>query len=568
MQLDYRHARLIRNTLGNEEESPMNSAPPSLFRTAAVTAMLILSISLGCSGSSNDSNSPSPSPTPGITSAGVFTYHNDNARTGQNLQETILTPANVDPTNFGKLFSSPVDGRVYAQPLYVPNVNIGGQVHNVIIVATAHDSVYAFDADNPVSPPLWQTSFINPPGVTSVPSSDYACNEIQPEMGIISTPVIDPVSGTLYVVAMTKETGPTYLFRLHALSVKTGAEVGTGHVVIQASVPGTGDGNDGQGHVPFNAFQHKQRAALLLSDGTVYIGFSANCDTDPYHGWLFGYDANSLALLATFNDTPNGSRGGIWNGGPSADAAGNVFVITGNGTFDGPSPAGNNNLSDSFLRLAAGTLKLLDFFTPFNQTDLAALDLDLGSSAPVLLPDQPGLHPHLMVGGGKEGRIYLVNRDNMGHFQAGSDNQIVQEVTGQLAFDPSTGSLFTAPAYFNNTVYFLANHDVLKAFSLINGKLSTSPVSQATTQFGYPGASPSISANGSNNGIVWVIENGNTAALHAYSAANVAIELYNSNTNSARDALGVGVAFTVPTVFKGKVYVGTENELSVFGLLP
>jgi hypothetical protein len=390
------------------KQSPMSSASPSLFRTAAVTTMLILSISAGCSGSSNDSSSPSPSPTPGTTSAGVFTYHNDNARTGQNLQEAILTPANVDATKFGKLFSYPVDGRVYTQPLYMPNVNIGGQLHNVVFAATAHDSVYAFDADNPVSPPLRQTSFINPPGMTSVPSSDYACNEIQPEMGIISTPVIDPASGTLYyVVAMTKETGPTYLFRLHALSVNTGAEVGTGHVVIQASVPGTGDGN--------------------------------------------------------------------------------VFVITGNGTFDGPSPAGNNNLSDSFLRLVGGTLKLLDFFTPFNQADLAALDLDLGSSAPVLLPDQPGLHPHLMVGGGKEGRIYLVNRDNMGHFQAGSDSQIVQKVPGQLAFDPSTGSLFTAPAYFNNTVYFLANQDVLKAFSLVNGLLSTSPVSQATTQFGYPG---------------------------------------------------------------------------------
>jgi outer membrane protein assembly factor BamB len=530
--------------------------------------MLILSISVGCSGSSNDSSPPSPLPDPGTTSAGVFTYHNDNARTGQNLQETILTPANVEPTKFGKLFSYPVDGRLYAQPLYMPNVNIGGQLHNVVFAATAHDSVYAFDADNPGSPPLWQTSFINPPGVTSVPSSDYVCNEIQPEMGIISTPVIDPASGTLYVVAMTKETGPTYLFRLHALSVNTGAEVGAGHVVIQASVPGTGDGNDGHGHVPFNAFQHKQRAALLLSHGTVYVGFAANCDTDPYHGWFFGYDAHTLALLATFNDTPNGSKGGIWNGHPSADADGNVFVITGNGTFDGPSPAGNDNLGDSFLKLAGGTLKLLDFFTPFNQADLAAGDADLGSSAPVLLPGQPGLHPHLMVGGGKEGRIYLINRDNMGQFQARSDSQIVQEVTGQLRVG-SAGSLFTTPAYFNNTVYFLANSDVLKAFSLINGQLSTSPVSQATTQFGYPGATPAISANGSNNGIVWVIENGNTAVLHAYSAANVANnELYNSNMNPARDALGVGVTFTVPTVAKGKVYVGTQNELSVFGLLP
>jgi len=558
------------------KHSPMSCASPSLFRTAAFTSMLILSISAGCSGSSNDSTSPSPSPTPGTTSAGVFTYRNDNARTGQNLQETILTPTNVNSTKFGKLLSYPVDGLLYAQPLYMSNVNIVGQLHNVVFAATAHDSVYAFDADNPTSPPLWHRSFINPPNVTSVPSSDYVCNEVQPEMGIISTPVIDPASGTLYVVAMTKETGPTYLFRLHALNVTTGAEVGTGPVVIQASVPGTGDGNDGQGHVPFNAFQHKQRAALLLSHGVVYVGFASNCDTDPYHGWLLGYDANTLALVATFNDTPNGSRGGIWNGGPSADANGNLFVITGNGTFDGASPAGNNNWGDSFLRLAGGTLKLLDFFTPFNQADLAANDVDLGSSAPVLLPDQPGLHPHLMVGGGKEGRIYLVNRDNMGQFQAGSDSQIVQEVTGQLAFYPSEGSLFTVPAYFNNTVYFLANHDVLKAFSLINGQLSTSPVFQATTPFGYPGASPMISANGTNNGIVWALDaNGANGAngtvpevLHAYSAANVANELYNSNMSPARDTLGTSRSFQIPTVANGKVYVGTNNELSVFGLLP
>lgn len=534
----------------------MSNASLLLFRTTAFAVSLVLCTSLGCSGSSSDTPTGDPAAVP----SGVFTYHNDNARTGQNLQEAILTPANVDPTKFGKLFSYPVDGQVYAQPLYMPNVNIGGQLHNVVFAATAHDSVYAFDADNPASPPLWQRSFINLPGVTSVPSSDYACNEIRPEMGIISTPVIDPASGTLYVVAMTKENG-TYVFRLHALNVNTGADkIGTG-VVIQASVPGTGDGNDGQGHVPFNAFQHKQRAALLLSHGRVYVGFAGNCDADPYHGWLFGYDANSLALLATFNDTPNGGRGGIWNGGPSADADGNLFVITGNGTFDG-----NKNWGDSFLRLAGNALTVLDSFTPFNQANLAAQDLDLGSSAPVLLPDQPGLHPHLLVGGGKEGRIYLVNRDSMGQFQAGNDSQIVQEVTGQLAFDPSEGSLFTVPAYFNNTLYFLANTDVLKAFPLINGQLSS--VSQATTHFGYPGASLAISANGTENGIVWALERNVPAVLHAYSAANVANELYNSNMNPVRDTLGGIVGFTVPTVANGKVYVGTQNELSVFGLLP
>jgi Divergent InlB B-repeat domain len=499
---------------------------------------------------------------------GVFTYRYDNARTGQNLEESILTPTNVNPTNFGKLFSYPVDGQIYAQPLYMPNVTIGGQIHNVVVVATEHDSVYAFDADNPGNTPLWQTSFINPSaGVTPVPNSDYQnCPSILPEHGITSTPVIDPASGTLYLVTDTKENG-NFFYRLHALSVSTGAV--NNSVQIQVSVPGTGDGNDGQGNVPFVALQQRQRAALLLSNGMVYVGFASDCDIDPYHGWLLGYDASSLALRATFNSTPNGSEGGIWNGGPAADANGNVFVMTGNGTSDGPSPSGANDYGDSFLKLAGGALAVLDFFTPFNQAYLAANDLDLGSSCPLLLPDQSVGPPHLMVGGGKEGRIYLLNRDNLGHFQAGGDSQIVQEVTGQLAVGPSGESLLTAPAYFNNTVYFAANTDVLKAFSLVNGQLSTSPVAQAATPFEGPGASPVISAQGSDNGIVWLIEHGNPnpGVLHAYSAANVANELYNSNMNPG-DVLHQTGQFANPTVANGKVYVGTADELAVFGLLP
>ena len=527
-----------------------------------MAGMLVCSLGLAACNSGNNTDGGTPVGGTPAAFPGTLTFRSDNARTGQNLQEPILTPDNVNSTKFGKLPSYPVDGKVYAQPLYMPNVTIGGQLHNVVFAVTAHDSVYAFDADNPGNPPLWHTSFINPSaGVTSVPSSDYPCSEINPELGIISTPVIDPASGTLYVVAVTKENGP-HVFRLHALSVTTGLDkVGTG-TVIQASVPGTGDGNDGQGHVPFNAFQHKQRAALLLSHGRVYVGFAGNCDTPPYHGWLVGYDANSLALLATFNSTPNGSEGAIWNGGPTADADGNVFVSTGNGTFDGRPPSGNNNWGDSVLKLAGGALTVLDFFTPFNQADLFLQDLDLGSSAPVLLPGG------LLVGAGKEGRIYLINRDNLGQFQAGSDSQIVQEVTGQLVFTPNEGSNWSTAAYFHNTVYFMAYHDVLKAFSLINGRLSTSPVAQGSTQFGYLGASPVISANGSSNGIVWLIGNSNPAVLHAYSAANVANELYNSTMNPARDMLGGGVSFLVPTVANGKVYVATGNELSVFGPLP
>jgi hypothetical protein len=525
----------------------------------AVTVLLVCSLELSaCSNnSSGGGNNGGKSGGTPAASAATLTYRNDNARTGQNLQEVILTPTNVNPANFGLLFSYPVDGYVFAQPLYKPNVAIGGQVHNVLFVATEHDSVYAFDADNPASGLLWQTSFINPAaGVTTVPFSDFSCTEIGTENGITSTPVIDPASGTLYVVAMTKENG-TYVYRLHALSIATGADMSS--VEIQASVPGTGDGSDGS-TVSFDPFQHKQRAALLLSNGIVYLGFTSQCDNPPYHGWLFGYDATSFALVSVFNDTPNGSEGGIWNGGPSADANGNLFVMTGNGTFDG---FASQDWGDSFLRLTAG-LAVFDFFTPFNQADLAANDLDVGSAAPLLLPDQAVGPPHLLVGGGKEGRIYLVNRDNMGQFQSGSDSQIVQEVTGQLAVGP-TGSLFTAPAYFNNTVYFAANTDVLKAFSLVNGQLSPSPIAQGATPFSYPGGELTISASGSTNGIVWALEIENTV-LHAYLAANVANELYNSTMNP-NDALELSVPFAVPTVVNGKVYVGTRSHVSVFGHL-
>ena len=527
----------------------------------AVTVMLLCSLELSaCSNSSSGGGTSGGSPT---ASAGTLTQRNDNARSGLNLQEVILTPANVNPAKFGLLFSYPVDGFVYAQPLYMPNVTIGGQVHNVLFVATQHDSVYAFDADMP-GPPLWQTSFINPgSGITTVPFLDVSCEDIFPEVGITSTPVIDPNSGTLYVEARTKEVvgGTTnYVHRLHALDIATGAEKFGGPVVIQSEVQGTGDGSV-NGIVSFNPLTQEQRAALLLNNNAIYIAFASLCDVDPYHGWVFAYDAHTLTQVGIFNTTPNGGQGGIWNGGPSADANGNLFVITGNGTFDG---SAGQDWGDSFLRLTAG-LALVDFFTPFNQADLSANDLDLGSAAPLLLPDQAVGPPHLLVSAGKEGRIYLINRDNMGQFQNGSDSQIVQEIVGQLAFG-GTGSLFTTPTYFNNTVYFAANGDVLKAFSFVNGQLSTSPVAQGATPFGYPGAEVTISANGSSNGIVWALENKVSLVLHAYLAANVGNELYNSTMNS-NDMLEGGGSFVVPTVAKGKVYVGTMSQVSVFGPL-
>ena len=504
--------------------------------------------------------------------SGTLTHRNDNARTGQNLQELALTPATVNQTQFGKIFSCAVDGYVYAQPLYVPNLAIPGQgSHNVVFVATEHDSVIAFDADNTACAQLWTTSFIDPrAGITTVPSDDVLSADIVPEIGITGTPVIDAQAQTLYVVAKTKENG-IYVQRLHALDITTGAEKFGGPIVIQASVPGTGDGTDGV-NIPFNALTQNQRAALLLVNGVVYVAFGSHGDTDPYHGWLLGYDAATLQQVAAFNATPNGAQGGIWQtgGGPSADSAGNIFVITGNGTFD--ANAGGTDFGDSFLKLSAsgGVLTPVDFFTPFNQAFLASADLDLGTTSPVLLPDQTDTsHPHLAIGAGKDGNAYLVDRDNMGQFNPNDNTQIVQTI----AVSSSAFFVFGSPAFWQNNVYFAPNLDPLKAFHLSGGLLSDSPTSQSSATFGFLGASPMISANGSTDGIVWLLDNNAFATsgpsvLYAYDATDVSRELYDSTQAGSRDQAGPAVKFTVPTVANGKVYVAGQNQVAVFGLLP
>lgn len=502
---------------------------------------------------------------------GTLTYHNDTARTGQNLQETLLTPANVNTSKFGKLFSFHVDGYIYAQPLYVKNVPIGGQLHNVVIVATEHDSVYAFDADNQVPTPLWQVSFIDPSaGVTTVPSGDVSCTQIVPEIGITGTPVIDPATGTLYVVAKTKENG-TYVHRIHALDITSGsAKPGSG-VVMQSSVPGTGIPNDGHGNVLFgyDSLLASQRAALLLSNNDIYVTFASYCDMGPYHGWAMAYNAMTLALVATFNATPNGDEGGIWQSGagPAADIGSNVYLASGNGTFDADS--GGSDFGDSFLKLNGTTLTVTDYFTPHDQADISTADQDIGSGGAVLLPDQSVGPQHLLVGAGKNGTIYLLDRDNMGHFQPGSDNQIVQSLPFALGSQTGVDSFFGVPAYFGNTLYFVGSGDFLRGYALSNGKLGTTPASQSANVFPFPGAVPVVSANGSNNGIVWAIDQGTgRAVLRAYPATDVSVELYNSDQNVSRDDPGLAVKFSVPTVANGKVYVGTQDRLTVFGLLP
>ena len=514
---------------------------------------------------------------PGIAAAQavVPTYHNNKQRTGNNLLETILTPSNVNSTQFGKLFSKPVDGFVYAQPLYVPNLTIFGKTHNVVFVATMNDSVYAFDADSNSgtnASPLWKASFINPPNVTTVPTSDVNCTDlITTQIGIIGTPVIDTATNTLYVIVRTKESGAWYQ-RLHALDITSGGEKFGGPVVIQATVAGTGTGSV-NGSISFNAQIQNQRSALLLQNGDLYIAWASHCDYGSYHGWLMAYDKKTLAQEAAWLTTPNGSEGAIWESGsgPAGDKLSNTYFATGNGTFD--ANTSGSDYSQTIVKLGPvsnATFPVLDYFTPYNGPSLDNGDFDIGSGGVLLLPDQTsGPHVHLLVQGDKVGNIYLVDRDNMGHFNSQNNNQIVQYLPAV-----ETG-LWNSPAWWNNNVYFGASGDSIKAFSFntATGLLSTTPTSETAKTFAYPGTTPSISANQTTNAILWAInnatyKNSKGAVLYAYDATNLATELYNSNQNASRDDPGPAVKFTVPTIANGKVYVGTQTQLSVFGLLP
>lgn len=520
----------------------------------------------------------------------LLTYRNDNGRTGLNPNETGLTLASVNTNTFGKLFAQAVDGYVYAQPLYLANVNVPGKgVHNVVFVATEHDSVYAFDADGNTganAAPLWHTSFLDPAaGVTTVSAADTGEPvDLVPEVGITSTPVIDPVNGTIFVCAKTREiSGGTtnYVHRLHALDVATGTEKAGGPAVIEAVVAGTGGGNDGAGHVPFVPLRQLNRPGLLWLNGVVYLGFGSHGDFGIYHGWVLGYDAQTLQQVVAYNTTPNGDEGAIWQAGAglAADVLGNVYFMTGNGTFSTNSADnGQNNFGDSFVKLTTTNgWDVADYYTPSNQSELSAYDLDLGCGGPVLLPDEVGsaAHPHLLVGAGKEGSIYLLDRDNLGRYHtSGPDGavQVLSDVLGGPNHPLYTGGFYGVPAYFDHRLYFAAIDDVIKVYHITGAQMGASPERVGSQVYLYPGgSSPCVSANGTNDAILWVLQNeaygsSGPAILHAYNATNINLELYNSSQAGLRDQAGPAVKFTVPAVVNSKVYVGGQQTLTVYGL--
>ena len=501
--------------------------------------------------------------------AGVFTYHNDNARSGQNLQEYALTTSTVNSSTFGALFTCPLtnDGYVYAAPLYVANLNVGGQTRNVVYIATEHDSVYAFDADSPACIQLWQTSFLSS-GVTTVAPSDV--NELVdliPEIGITSTPVIDSSTNTIYVMAKTKETvgtgcskaSPCFVHRLHALDLTTGAEKFGGPVVVTAP--------------NFNPLTHLQRSALLLNNGTVYVAIGSHGDNGTYQGWLMAYTAGqSLPLQWVFHTTDptsGNNEGAIWasGNGPAVDASGNIYVETANGVFDGVS-----NFSDSVLKISPQGTQL-DYFTPFDQQIMQDNDIDLGSSNPIILPDSVGsaAHPHLLIATGKVGVIYLLDQTNMGQFQPAS-NQDVEEVTIAFNTSSSTNGFYGQPAYWNGNLYAIVVGDSLRQFPISNGSISVGSTSNSSNTFNFRGATPAVSASGATNGIVWVADitgyqTNSATVLDAYDANNVSVLLYSSPASGTGSAT-LATKFTVPTVANGKVYVGGQKAFTVFGLLP
>jgi hypothetical protein len=521
----------------------------------------------------------------------VLTQHNDNSRTGQNLNETTLTTSNVTAGKFGKLFSLPVLGQVYAQPLYIPGITINGGTHNVLIVAAQNDVVYAFDADSNTganASPLWTANLVDAAhgagaGETPLDSSTtIGCTDTQPLIGISGTPVIDSGSNTIYVEAKSTN-GSSYFHRLHSLVLATGAEKSPGPALITATVNGTGDGSSG-GKLTFDPLHQQARPGLLLLNGAIYVAFASHCDFGPYHGWIFAYDETTLSQKSLLITSPNGGLGGFWMSGAgiAADSNGNIYIASGNGDFDTThTPA--TELGDTILKLGTTneTLTLLDYFTPFDQQSLSNNDTDLGSGGVLLLPQEPGAHPDILVAAGKEGTIYVIDRDMMtksnSHYCASSCNNSDPEISVEESSSGFIAGMWSMPAYWNNTLYYIGQNGSIISIPIASGIPNFTNITSGTIGFPFPGATPSISSNGTVVGtaILWAIDSSQygspgpgpgPAVLHAFDATNVAKELWNSSQVST-DKAGNAVKFAVPTVINGKVYVGTSTEVDVYGLL-
>jgi hypothetical protein len=504
----------------------------------------------------------------------VTTYHYNLNRDGLNAQETILTQANVNSTSFGKIGMDTVDGKVDAEPLYLANLTIAGATHNVLFVATEHGSVFAFDADTNTQ--LWKTSVI-PTGETT--SDDHGCSQITAEIGITSTPVIDRkqgANGTLFTVGMSKDAGGKYHQRFHALDITTGTEIAGSPTEVAASVPGAGDNTQG-GNVVFDPSQYAERAALTLYNGSVYTAWTSHCDQGLYTGWVMAYSETTLQQTQLINLVPNGHEGSVWMSGSglAVDSAGSLYLSDANGTFDTTLDANgnpsNHDYGNAMIRLTGnGSLAVADYFNVSNTVTESNQDIDLGSGGVVLLPDMTdasGKVQHLIVGAGKDKNIYIASRDSLGKFNANSPTNanVYQQITGQLA-----GLNYTTPAFFNGVLYYASDGDNLKAFPFTNAKMAAAPTSASAATFAHPGSTPAVSANGTQNGIVWAVESGLTmpAVLHAYDPTNLQHEFYNSNQAAAsRDAFGNGNKFITPLVINGKVYIGTQTGVAIFGLL-
>lgn len=524
------------------------------------------------------------------TYPGTFTWRNDAQRSGQNAQELALSPATLNSTNFGKLFSCPVDGEIFAEPLYVANLEISGGMHNVVFVVTENDSVYAFDADASPCQTYWSdlagtATTLLPANEFPVPSTDVNSPDIEPTIGITGTPAIDAAANTIYLVTKSKNTSnlnPTYVQRLYALNIATGGEQPSSPVEILPSAPGNGDGNGGGGMVQLDAFTQNQGAGLLLLGHNVYIAFGSLTTTAPYHGWVVAYDQTTLAQAGVFLDTPNGAAGGIWLGGAGLSVdqdSGYLYAASGYGTFDAYSAAQpHNDYGESFLKIDPAAWSLVDYFTPCNQYTLASSGTNLGSTGVLPLPDAAGsaAHPHLLLGGNQAGTLYLLDRTSLGHFNGGTCPDIAPIEEMSFPQKPLSGT----PAVWTDAsgvirVYLGASGTALGAYPISNAILAPAAASQSPSAFSDLAPSPAISSNGATGGIVWALDSAgydstpqSPAVLHAYDATNLATELYNSNQAGARDLPGVALKFTVPMVGNGKVYVGTKTELDVYGFLP